>query len=300
MESLLELIAWDASYNQILAFNLALLIVLFTSLRLFSGIISHINAAEEFFKKDNPAFGISVAGVAFAVTIILSGTVYGDPVQDIHDSMIAIGLYGLFGIALMALTRIIVDKISLRELSIRDEIVSGNIAAAIVDASHVIATGIIIRGVMVWIAANTIEGLQALIIGYVVSQVILMVTSWLRIHLFSMQRDGASLQQQVKQGNVAVALYFAGRKIGTAFAITAASQLMLYTLLDIQKLLVAWTFVSVIMIALLAVISWIADRLIFFRVNVQDEVIEQRNIAVGALQAVTYISLGLFLSQLVV
>ena len=300
MESLQELISWDNSYNKILAFNLSLLIVLFTSLRLFSGVISHINAADEFFRKDNPAFGISVAGVAFAVTIILSGTVYGDPVQDFYDSIIAIGLYGVLGIALMALTRMIVDKISLRELSIRDEIVKGNIAAAIVDAGHVIATGIIIRGVMVWIAANTIEGLQALLIGYAVSQIILMATSAVRLRWFGIQSDGKSMQEEFKNGNIALALLFAGRKIGTAFAITAASQLMLYTLLDIQKLLIAWTFVSVIMIILLTIISWIADRLIFFRVNAQHEVIEQRNIAVGALQAITYISLGLFLSQLMV
>lgn len=300
MESLLELISWDASYNQILGFNLALLIMLFLSLRLFSGTISHINAEEEFFKKDNPAFGISVAGVAFAVTIILSGTVYGDPVQDISDSIIAIGLYGLLGIALMALTRFLVDKVSLRELSIRDEIVAGNIAAAIVDAGHLIATAIIIRGVMVWIAANTLEGLQALLIGYCITQLILMATSAIRLRLFKIQRNGKSMQQEFKNGNVAVALYFAGRKIGTAFAITAASQLMLYTLLDIEKLLLAWTLVSIVMIMVLAVISWIADRIIFFRINTQDEVIEQRNIAVGALQAVTYISLGLFLSQLMV
>lgn len=293
-----DLVYWDNNYNIVLLLNLVLVIAIFTSVRFFSGITSHIDSTKELTEKDNPAFGISMAGVVFAVTIILSGAIYGDPIYTMQQSIISVGLYGAIGIALMAITRIIFNKIALPSVTIRDEIVKGNVAAGIIDAGNVIASAIIIRTMMMWVDANTVNGLFAILTGFVISQILLTSTTVLRIKRLNNKTNNKSLQEEFKSGNIAIALRFAGRKIGTAFAITAASSRLIFELYDMPSLLAIWAGVSVIMIAVLSLLSFIANKIIFSGINVDDEVIRQRNIALGAVQCVIYICLGLLLSEL--
>lgn len=299
MESI-DLFYWDSSYNTILLVDLAICIALFTSLRLFSGAIAHINAWDELVNKDNPAFGISLAGVAFAVTLVLIGSIYGKPTNDLQDSAIAVGMYGILGIILMAITRLIFDKIALPKISIRDEIAKKNIAAGIVDAGNVIATAIIIQAVTMWIEVNTLEGVTSLLTGYAVSQILLTLATFARVRLFSLHNKGLSIQEVLKQGNTALALSFAGRRIGTAFAITAAANIMVYEIYEVKQMLLAWSGISLIMMGVLAILSFVADKVILFKINIDDEIVNQHNIAVGALQCVIYISLGMLLAQLII
>ncbi len=294
----IDLVYWDHSYNQILLLNFAIIIALFASLRLFSGTIAHINASDELLKKDNPAFGLSLGGVIFAVTILLSGTIYGDAEGNMINSAISIGVYGVIGIILMALTRIIFDKIALPNISLRDEIRSGNMAVSIADTGNVLAAAIILRSVMIWITDNTLDGLLALLAGYAVSQAILTGTTCLRHKIFSMTHKDKSIQQELQNGNIALALSFAGRKIGTAIAISVAANLVVYEIYDIKMIFLPWIAVSLTVIFLLKCLSFVAERVILFRVNTTNEIIEQRNMAVGALQATIYVCMAILLAEL--
>ena len=163
---------------------------------------------------------------------MLLGTLYGQEIRSIEQAFISTGLYGGAGIILMALTRIIFDKISLPKISIRDEILAGNIAIAIIDAGNVIATAIILYGVMAWAEVNTLDSMKLVAIAYVVSQLLLTLASLLRIKLFAIRNAGKSLQEELHNHNIALALRFAGYRIGTAFAITAAYSMLVYALND--------------------------------------------------------------------
>ncbi|MGQ0526937.1 MAG: DUF350 domain-containing protein [Alphaproteobacteria bacterium] len=295
---MMDFIYWDHSYNTTLLLNLLVVIALFTSIRLFTGTIAHINATDELLRKDNAAFGISVAGILFAITILLSGTVYGDPQDDMFDSAIRIALFGIVGIFLMGVTRFIFDKIAFPAISLHDEIVKGNVAVSIADTGNVIAAALIIRAVMVWITDNSLEGLLALLVGYAISQFILTIATFLRQKGFERRHPGRSIQQELKDNNIALALAFAGRKIGTAFAITVASQIVIYEIYNLVPILMAWFVVSVIVMVILKIVFTIAERIILFRVDTAHEIINQRNVAVGALQAVIYLSLGILLAEL--
>ncbi len=293
-----DFIYWDHSYDFILLLNLVIVTILFTSIRFLAGSVSHINASHELFTKDNPAFGISVAGVFFGVTILLTGTIYGDPESTPFDSAISVASYGIIGIILMGVTRFIFDKVALPSVHLRDEIVKGNIAVAIADTGNVIAAAVIIRAVMVWITDNSMHGIAALLAGYAVSQFILTAATSARLRIFEFKYKGRSTQEELRNGNIALALAFAGRKIGTAFAITVASHLVVYEEYGVMSLLLPWALLSVFVILLLKVISFVAERMILFGVDRKREVLDQRNIAVGALQAVIYISLSILLAEL--
>ncbi|MCC7259767.1 MAG: DUF350 domain-containing protein [Alphaproteobacteria bacterium] len=293
-----ELIYWDPNYNEILLLNLAIIIGVFTSIRLFSGTLAHTNATDELTRKDNPAFGISLSGMVFAVTIILLGAIFSEPAYNMMDSVMAVGLYGIIGIVLMAITRIVFDKIYLPNISIRDEILKGNVTAGIIDASHVIATAVVIRAIMMWITVNTMEAVQAVLIGFILSQVLLSVTTVLRVKMFSRQNGGKSIQDAFREGNIALALQFSGYRLGAAFAIAAASNIMVYEINDIYVLFMAWAGVSILMMLGVGVLSWLAQRIILAGIDVNDEVVRQKNIAIGIIQGVIYLSLGVLIAGL--
>lgn len=294
----MDAVYWDHSYNSILILNLLIVIGLFTSLRLFSGTISHVNATNELIRKDNPAFGVSLAGVTFAITLMLSGTIYGDPEVNMLNSAIAVGLYGIIGIILMALTRIIFDRLALPNISLRDEIVKGNMAAAIADTGNVIAAALIVRAIMIWVTHNSLDALGGLVIAYLVSQVILTAVTMIKLKMFPLMHKNYNVEEELAQGNVALGLSFAGRKIATAIAIAMASEIVVYEIYDIKSIIFGWVFVSIIVIILMNVLASIAKFIILFRVRVFDEILGQRNVAIGALEAVIYISMALLLAEL--
>lgn len=291
----IDLLYWDHHYNGVLLLNLVIVIAVFASLRFFSGITSHINSSKELTEKDNPAFGISMAGVVLAVTIILTGAIYGNPIYTVEESVISVGLYGVVGILLMAVTRVIFNKIALPKVSIKEEILKGNVAAGIVDAGNVVATAIIIRAMMMWVDANTVQGLGTILIGFVISQVLLTATTILRIKLLTRK---IPLQDEFKAKNIAVALRFSGRKIGTAFAVAAASHLLVFEAYEMPMLVVTWAVASALMVVVLTMLSFIANKIIFAGTDVEDEVLKQKNIALGIVQGLVYICLGILLSEL--
>ncbi|MBI2233500.1 MAG: hypothetical protein HYU57_00500 [Micavibrio aeruginosavorus] len=266
----MEYIYWDHYYNAVLLVNLLVVVGIFTSLRLFSGTIAHINASDELLKKDNPAFGISLAGATLAITVMLSGTVYGSMDLDLFHSLINIVIYGLLGIMLMAVTRIIFNKVTLADVPIRDDIVQG----------------------------NKVEGFLALLIGYAISQVILTGATLINLRVFARFHPGSRIQDELKKGNMALALRVSGQKIGTAFALATAAQVVIYEEYDFAPMFLAWFAASIVAIVILKIICRVAERVILFRINLNDEVIRQQNIALGAFQAAIYVSLGYLLSTL--
>jgi uncharacterized membrane protein YjfL (UPF0719 family) len=294
----MDIIYWDHYYNMVIFTNLLIVIGLFTSLRLFSGTIAHVNASDELLRKDNPAFGISLAGATMAVTIMLSGTIYGSPEQDLLTGLIFVAMYGVLGIVLMAATRILFDKVTLPAIHLRDEIAAGNKAVAIADAGNVLAVAIILRAVMIWVTANSAEGVIVILAGFVVSQAILMGMTQLKVRMLESRNTAHKLQDELRAGNIALALRFSGHKIGTAFAIATAAQIVVYEEFDIVPILTAWAMASILVIVIWKALCWFAQSVVLFRARVDSEVLEQKNIAVGAVQAVIFISLGFLISQL--
>ena len=294
----MEFIYWDHSYNSVLIANFIIVIMLFTSLRMFSGTLAHVNASDELLKKDNPAFGISLASVVFAIAILLSSSIYGRPEDELTLSAISTAVYGIIGISLMAIARIVFDKIALPDISLRDEITKGNIAVAIADSGNVIASAVILRALIIWVPNASLSSLGAIIVAYATSQAILTSMTLIRIKRFGFKNKNKSIQAELINGNTSMALSFAGQKIGTAFAISIAANLVVYETYDIQNFLLPWVIVSMVVIALLKVLSFIAERIVLFKVDIAHEILEQKNIAVGFLRAMIYVSLAFLLAEI--
>lgn len=277
---------------------LAIIIVMFASLRLVMGSVAHVSADDELARKDNPAFGISLAGVVLGLTIVLGGVIPSSWTMSFNETITMVAVYGVTGILMMFVTRFIFDRAVLPRFSMRDEIIKGNIAVAIIDAGNMVTSALVISAVTRWISTDSMDGLLSLLLVYAMSQAILTLVGVAHVRFFAKYHRGRSLLKEFYAGNTALALRFVGRRIGAAFAITAASHQMVYELYEPAELIAPWTLVSLGFILAVTILSWLATRFIFFGINVNDEVINQRNIAIGAVQCAIYIALGFIVASL--
>jgi uncharacterized membrane protein YjfL (UPF0719 family) len=270
--------------------------VLFT-VRFLYGAAAGVNTTEELAHKDNFAFGVSLAGATLGVAIMLTGVATGGFAPTYVEEVTVLVVYSVVGLAMMWLTRLISDRIVLPGFSVRQEIHEGNIAVAIVDGGNIIATAIMVRAVIVWSGGSLVEALQAVVVGYVVSQIVLAATGFYRVSLYARRNQGQKLQDAVRGGNVALALRFVGFQAGVALAVSAASQLVVYDPAGqpvIQALI--WGAFSVGMAVIVILLSLLAEKCVLTRIDVAAEVDEQRNLGVGLTEVAVYIGIGLLLN----
>ncbi|MFQ5535402.1 MAG: DUF350 domain-containing protein [Sphingomonadales bacterium] len=296
MESL-GLLNIDARYATVLLVDLAIAAILVTSIKFVSGLISSINATDELSEKDNPAFGVSLAGAAFSVTIIMTGVMAGEASESLISEGLLVAGYGVLGIILMALTRFVFDRVSMPGFSVKQEVLKGNVAAGLLDAGNVVATAIIVRAVMIWADPATLSGVALVLAGYGLSQIILSVASFYRLRLFKSHHN-YSMQEAIVAGNTAAAWRFSGYRIGVALAITAASSLIPYMPEVMGQLAGLWLVVSLAMMVFVSVLAIVADKIILSGIDTRTEVDEQGNVAVAVIQFVVVVSMGIIIAVL--
>ncbi len=289
----------DGRAAGMLAMDFVIIFVVLLSIRALFGFISGVKATSELASKDNFAFGISLTGATAGVAIMLSGVATGGIARSFGEEAALMVVFAVVGLVLMWFTRLIFDRVTLPGLSVRDEIDRGNTAIAIVDAGNVVATAIMIRAIIVWSDDALTTGLIAVFIGYIASQIILTLTAFYRVQLFSRRNKGAQFQEAIRDGNVALALRFAGFQAAIAFGVTAASGLAVYDTISNPVLQgLAWSIASLVLSAVLIGLSIIAERFVLAGIDVSEEVDQQRNVGVGLVEVSVYISIGLLLNGL--
>lgn len=276
------------------AIDFVMMLAFMAALRLLAGVVADASLAEVLAKHDNAAAGITLAGAVVAVAIVMMGVVAGDAGRSYVNEITLMASYGVMAMVLMWLTRKIFDHISLPSISIHSEILRGNMAAGIVDAGNMIATAIIVRAAMSWVDGTSLLGLILVLVIYVISQIILLVATIYRKKVFEArhQHHGKSLGGEIADGNVALALRFAGYRIGVGLAVTATSGVVIYDPALLFWSVLAWALVAVVMFLTQTGLSIVLRFILLPGINVGQEVGEQRNVAIGAMEAAVYIGVG--------
>jgi len=227
---------------------------------------------------------------------MLTGVVSGEYAFSYGMELAAMASYGVLGLALMWLTRLIFDRVALLRLSVRALVGDGNTAVATVEAGNLIPTAIMVRAVMLWSDDALIPCLIAVIVSYVASQIILTVTAYYRIWRYKMRKSGGRFSDAVADGNLAVALRFVGFQIGVALAVTAAGGLAPYAPGgDPVMQAVLWGVVSIGAAVVLVVLTVIAEFAVLTGLDLSEEVDRQRNIGVALVEVAVYLAIGLLL-----
>ena len=297
---LINFSAVDAYVYQIILINLVIAVGLLSGLRFVTGLVANVDSAEELATRDNYAFGIAMAAGIVALALMLTGAVSGEVGDTYLSEIVSVLSYGVLGVVLIKLGRLIQDKFVLTGIQIQQQIKSGNLAAALVDAANTLATGVVLRAVMLWVESDTLKGLLIVLAAFVITQLLMALVSKYRVLVYARRHDGESLHSVLEAGKVALAIRFLGHVLGVALAITAASGVVAYQTENLVMALLAWALVALVFSILVSLIASIARYAVLFGVNVVEEVDNQNNVGVAAIEASISISIGLFFVALFV
>ncbi len=293
MEYINSLIMLEDASIGYYAVDFVIMLGFMAALRLLAGSIADVSLSDILAKQDNFAAGITLAGAVVAVAILMMGVVSGEAGRSYADEVALMAGYGVLAMVLMWVTRKVFDHISLPGVSIHQEILKGNVAAGIVDAGNMIATAIIVRAAMSWVDGSTFLGLAVVVAAYVVSQIILMAATLYRKKVFeSRHGKGRTLGNEIADGNTALAIRFAGYRLGVGLAVTATSGLVIYDPALLVMSVIAWSLLAVVMFFAQTSLSIALRYILLPGINIGQEVGDQRNIAIGAMEAAIYIGVG--------
>jgi len=287
-----ELSTWSLA---IVAINLSIAIAAICTFRLLFGLLAGVNTTVELAEKDNYAFGITFAGGAGALGLILSAAVTGDAAVNLLNEAFNVLTYAVAGIALLKVGSMINDYIIFHKVSLKTAIADHQLAAGFVQASNFLALGLIISSTVNWVEYETWRGLPSVLMLFFGSQCILLLITRLRAAVYRRRHQGESLQQAIVAGNTALAIRYSGHLLGTALAMTAGASLVEYYQAEPLLSVAYWLGAGTSLALLLPALALIARKAILLKINVAEEVDEQENIGVAAIEAVIYIAVALLL-----
>ncbi|MGF1454067.1 MAG: DUF350 domain-containing protein [Alphaproteobacteria bacterium] len=279
----------------ILLVNLAIGAALLVSVRIFVGLATNVNSIEELAERDNPAFGITLAGTLLGVGIIGTGVISGDPAATIGHEVMILLAYGAAGLAAIMVSRQIFDRISMPDLDVHEELRQGKVAVALTDAGNALATALIVRSVINWVMGDDLTVAVIAFFGFLVSQMVSSIVTYYRISAYNQAHDD-SFQKALQDGNTALALRFGGFQIGAALAITSALNLVPYDPAAPVHVLLYWLGLCAVLLILLFALGWLAGRLVLGSVDMRHEVDKERNVAIAVIQAAILVAIGFALS----
>jgi len=290
---LVEIWAW-----QITLLDLFIVTAMIAGLRKLSGVVANVNTTDELAERDNFAFGISLGGGTIALACMLMGVVSGEAANSLAREAIQMVSFGVVGLILIKVGRLIQDKLVLRGIEIQNQIKQGNIAAAFTDVANVVAIGLIVRAVMRWVEGDQVLMLTSVLAAFVFAQVVLSAVSYFRVFIYKKRHDGGCIQDALTAGNVALSIRYLGHLVGAGLAITASSGLVLFQVEALPISLCLWGAVSVIFTITVSLLSYVSRKVILAGINVTEEVDGQQNIGIAAIEAAIFIANGLLLVAL--
>ena len=226
MNTFIEITGLNQELLIFLAIDITIAIILLGAMRFISGLSAKVNSTDELAKEDNFAFGISVAGSVAALGIVLTGAITGENADSYLMEIIGMASYGIFGLILIKIGRVFHDRFALNQIDKNAQIKARNITVGIVDASGAIATAIIIRAVLLWVYGLDISTFTAITAGFIVSQAMLVLVTRIKERQYATNNQNSSMQKAFADGQVALAIRYAGQVISTALAVTAASHFL--------------------------------------------------------------------------
>ena len=298
MNNLIEITGLTQDLLIYLLIDLTIAIILLSAMRFISGVSASVNTTDELSKQDNFAFGISVAGSIAALGIVLTGAITGENAESYLMEVIGMTSYGVLGLILIRVGHIIHDRIALQKLDKNAQIKKQNITVGIVDAASVIATAIIIRAVLLWVNGLTLSTFIAIVSGFIVAQTMLVIVTRIKEHQYAKHNQNDCMQEAFENGQVALALKYAGQVISTALAITAASHFFTYNENTLVINLLGWLLFGLIITLIVAILTNIAKRIILMGINFVEEVDQQHNIGIAVIEMAISISIALILTAL--
>ena len=244
--------------------------------------------------KDNPAVGLLLSGFMIGITAILCGVLTGDSPEEpnwanFSQDLVPILIYGVMGLIMLFLAGILNDKIVLRQFSNHKEIVDNqNSAVAVIMAATYIGSGIIIAG-----GISSSLDIKSAVLAFVIGQFAFILFGI----LYQVVTKYDDQEEIGKHKNLAAGIGFAGNLI-------AFSMILMRGLKVDIELVVTWNmadrcinalYYAIAGSALLVIVRFITDRVFLPRAKISEEIVRDRNLNAGYVEATLALSVGAIL-----
>jgi len=265
----------------------ALYVLLFLFAKWLKDFLTPYAINDELTAKDNLALSLCMVGYYFGLVAIFIGALSG-PSQGLLEDLLQVGGYSLLGIMFLNASRYINDRIILRRFDCTDELIEkSNVAVGAVQLGAYIATGLI--------AAAAVHGTG----GNAGTAIIFFVLGQLSLFLFSVIYEWItpySIHTQLAQQNVAVGAALGGTLIALGIIVfNGASGDFISWQVNLVDLLTS----NLMAFVFLPIVRLMMDKLVIPNANLSDEMINDKNLGAGLLEATVAISFAIVLIYVV-
>ncbi len=251
---------------------LVLFAVLFVLGKWLNDLVTSHAIDRELTEQDNPALAISTAGYYLGIIIIFLGALIGPSTSLLWDLLI-VGGYGLGGIGLLLLSRLLNDRLILRGFSAQRELIEDrNSGTGAVLFGSYVASALIVAGSI----QGEGGGPHTALVFYALGQVALIAFTWLYDWLAPY-----SLLDQIEKDNVAAGVGFGGALIAIGIIVMRA----------VSGDFVGWgedlRYLGgnvLLVFVYLAGVRFFFDRVIIPRSDLNVEITRDRNVGAGLLE----------------
>ncbi len=286
----------------IVVLDLVVAVAAICALRYVSGLLFGVDSRNELAEKDNLAFGLTLAGGAGAVALVLAAATAGDPAIDFAEELGVVALYAVLGLVLLKVGMLINDWVVFNEFSLKDAINGGNAAAGTAQAANLIAIGVLVNAAIGYSEGDLATAVATVVIVFLLAQIVLLGVTRLRGLIYAKRNEGAKWQAAIDGGNTALGVRYAGHLIGTALAVSAAGGMIVYLVPPDAAMIVLYAALfglAVVLAGVLLLLSMLAQRAILHGIDVVEEVDVQANIGVAAIEAAVFIGVGLVMHAVI-
>lgn len=251
---------------------LVLFAVVFVVGKWLNEAVSTHSVGRQLTKEDNPALAISTSGYYIGIIIIFIGALIGPSTTLLHD-LALVGGYGLGGIVLLLLSRVINDRLILRGFSAERELIEDrNPGAGAVLFGSYVASALIVAGSI----QGQGGGPHTALAFYGLGQVALIAFTWLYDWIVPY-----SLLGEIEKDNVAAGVGFAGALIAIGIIVMrAVSGDFVGWVADLQFL--GWNVLLVFVY--LVGVRLFFDRILIPKSDLSVEITRDRNVGAGLLE----------------
>jgi uncharacterized membrane protein YjfL (UPF0719 family) len=230
---------------------------------------------------DNPAVGIRFGLFLLASALSFLNLLHPSGVS-LREDFNVVAFYGLVSVVLLVLAREVNDKLILYRFHNDTEVIGKkNSSVALIEGASYVGTAFIISGAF----SNVESGIGAAFIWFLAGQTVLVVLD----NIYSIAVPG--LQEAIASQDSAVALSLAGFLVSGGMALGAAiageSNGWVQDGIDVAYFLGLWFLVVML-------VHFVMNRLFLPGTSVRKELINDRNLAAGVIEAVLFIAITLF------
>lgn len=241
---------------------------------------------EELTQKDNLAISLTMSGYYFGAAAIFIGALLG-PAQDLFSDLILVGGYSILGLIFLNISRFFNDKVILRKFCNIEQLTKEhNVAVGSVQFATYLATGLIVSGSI----TGSGGGVHTAIIFFILGQFSLLIFSYLYDLI-----TPYSIHEELGKKNIAAGVALGGTLIALGIIILNGVS---DNFISWKENLTNLVIVNCIAFIFLPIIRFLMDRLVVPGDKLSREIIEDRNLGAGFLEATIAISFAIVLKIL--